>query len=1013
MKYTRKILKIVGISLSVLLILLIVLPLIFKNQIIAGIKSGINQNINAVVDFKDADVSLIRRFPKLSVRLEDVSVVGTGSFAKDSLLSTKTLDASLNVMSLFEDEMQIYAVELGSPRIHALVNKDGLANWDITKADTTSVSDTSTAPSTFKMNLEHYAIEDGYVFYKDEQAGMSAEINGLNHKGSGSFTDEIFTLSTSTSSDGASFTYEGIPYLSKTKTIIESDILVDTKTGKYSFNNSELQLNNLKVNANGFFQLVNDSTYNMDITFKSPSTDFKDVISLIPLVYQADFDKVKTSGKASFEGFVKGTYSETQMPAYDFLLDVSEGSLQYPDLPKPLKNISFSMKATNPDGQADNAVIDISKGHLEMDQDALDFHLLFKNPETVQYIDGAAKGKIDLSQISKFVKLDAATKLSGMVWADLFAKGNMRALQNQQGDFSAGGFLNFKDLFYASKDFPQPIQHGNMNINIANTGGIADQTTINISEGHVEIGNDPLDFTFQLKKPMTSADFSGTAKGRFNLNGISQFTKLEEGTSISGILNGDVEFAGSKTLIDKEAYEQFIINGIAGLKELRYVSTDYPKGIMVSSAAMNFTNKQLAIEHFNGNYLQSNFTANGNVSNYIGYALSNTPLRGNINVTVDKMDLADWMGVSTDTSSSSTTSSAPFPVPADLDIKINAKAGSVKYDGVEYKDIDGSLKLSNETVQLENVSANALDGNIVFNGSYSTLVNKTHPAINLNYTVKDIDIQKAFFAFNSMEKLMPVGKFLSGKLSSQLNLKGSLDGQLMPQLNSLTGNGNMLLLEGVLKKFAPLEKIAAHLQVDHLKEVSLKDVKSYIEFSNGQVLVKPFTVMVKDIEMQIGGMHGFDQSIDYIVQMKIPRSYLGNKGNALVYQLAAKANEKGVPVKIGDIVNLSIKLAGKMSNPTIATELKEVAGDAAKELKQQAVDFAKQKVDSAKGNIKDSLTQVKKNVTEDIKKEISNQVFGSKDSSGKTNLDSTKKKATETLKNTFKGILNKKKKTDS
>ena len=247
MKHLRKILKIVGISLSVLLILLIVLPLIFRNQIIAGIKSGINQNINAVVDFKDADVSLIRRFPKLSVRLEEVSVVGTGVFSKDSLLSSKTVDASLNLFSLFEDEMQIYAVELGSPRIHALINKDGLANWDIAKADTTSVSDTSSSPSTFKMNLEHYAIEDGYVFYKDEQGGMSAEIYGLNHEGSGSFTDEIFTLSTSTSSDGASFTYEGIPYLSKTKTNIESDILVDNKTGKYSFNNSELQLNKQKI----------------------------------------------------------------------------------------------------------------------------------------------------------------------------------------------------------------------------------------------------------------------------------------------------------------------------------------------------------------------------------------------------------------------------------------------------------------------------------------------------------------------------------------------------------------------------------------------------------------------------------------------------------------------------------------------------------------------------------------------------------------------------------------------
>jgi hypothetical protein len=31
-----------------------------------------------------------------------------------------------------------------------------------------------------------------------------------------------------------------------------------------------------------FFQLVNDSTYNMDIKFKTPSNEFKDILSLIP-----------------------------------------------------------------------------------------------------------------------------------------------------------------------------------------------------------------------------------------------------------------------------------------------------------------------------------------------------------------------------------------------------------------------------------------------------------------------------------------------------------------------------------------------------------------------------------------------------------------------------------------------------------------------------------------------------------------------------------------------------------
>ncbi len=75
-----------------------------------------------------------------------------------------------------------------------------------------------------------------------------------------------------------------------------------------------------------------------------------------------------------------------------------------------------------------------------------------------------------------------------------------------------------------------------------------------------------------------------------------------------------------------------------------------------------------------------------------------------------------------------------------------------------------------------------------------------------------------------------------------------------------------------------------------------------------------------------------------------------------------------------------------------------------------------QKIDSTKQTVKDSIAVVKKQVINDAKNELGRQIFGSKDSSTKsTSLDSTKKKATETLKNTFGNLLKKKKKagTDS
>jgi hypothetical protein len=105
----------------------------------------------------------------------------------------------------------------------------------------------------------------------------------------------------------------------------------------------------------------------------------------------------------------------------------------------------------------DNTVVDIQKGHIEMDNEPFDFRLLLKKPMTDMYIDAAAKGKLDLSKVAQFVKLEAGTKLAGLLNADIAAKGNVAVItQKKEGPFTASGFLDISNLAYSSKDFPQP-----------------------------------------------------------------------------------------------------------------------------------------------------------------------------------------------------------------------------------------------------------------------------------------------------------------------------------------------------------------------------------------------------------------------------------------------------------------------------------------------------------------------------------------------------------------------------
>ena len=77
--------------------------------------------------------------------------------------------------------------------------------------------------------------------------------------------------------------------------------------------------------------------------------------------------------------------------------------------------------------------------------------------------------------------------------------------------------------------------------------------------------------------------------------------------------------------------------------------------------------------------------------------------------------------------------------------------------------------------------------------------------------------KKLFMLSTTVQKLMPMGQFVDGKMNSQLSMNGKLGSDMMPDPKTLTGKGNLFLVEGVFKKFAPVEKLAQTLHSNQLK----------------------------------------------------------------------------------------------------------------------------------------------------------------------------------------------------
>ena len=125
-------------------------------QTMALVKKEINKQLNATVDFKDVKLSLLRHFPKATISIKGLTVVGKGEFAKDTLIAAAKLEATAGIFSVLKGkDIKVYGLYAYQPRIHLLMNAFGRANWDIAKPSTSETTDKAdTSASSFKMQLK-------------------------------------------------------------------------------------------------------------------------------------------------------------------------------------------------------------------------------------------------------------------------------------------------------------------------------------------------------------------------------------------------------------------------------------------------------------------------------------------------------------------------------------------------------------------------------------------------------------------------------------------------------------------------------------------------------------------------------------------------------------------------------------------------------------------------------------------------------------------------------------------
>lgn len=465
----KKFLKILAILVALILALILILPFFFKAEIVKLVKSELNKQLTATVDFDDASLSMIRQFPDFTLDLNGLSVVGQSEFKNDTLLYANALSLRIDVVKAFKGEFELKEFTLDQPRLKLKVLENGLANWDIVPVSETETASSAEADtSAFALQLKKLSLKDGELIYEDRQLQVFTQLKGLNATVKGELSTDQSEISTNLTIDGLTVNYEGVSYLSSIKTRFQALFLVDLKNEIYTFKKNSLYLNDLGLGFDGSVG-INGDQYTILLNFETNNTAFKQLLSLVPVVYASAFESVKTEGTFSLKGFVKGAYSETQMPAYGLDLQVNNASFQYPDLPVGVSAINGKASVESKTGQPDDTKINVSDFNFKVAKQPFSMAMTLSTPVSDPNFALSANGTLDFKQIAQILPPEFRSKMEGKLTADLRLKAKMSDIENERfNQVNASGSLLLQDFLIEDKSmFTLPVSVANAQLNFS------------------------------------------------------------------------------------------------------------------------------------------------------------------------------------------------------------------------------------------------------------------------------------------------------------------------------------------------------------------------------------------------------------------------------------------------------------------------------------------------------------------------------------------------------------------
>lgn len=391
--------------------------------------------------------------------------------------------------------------------------------------------------------------------------------------------------------------------------------------------------------------------------------------------------------------------------------------------------------------------------------------------------------------------------------------------------------------------------------------------------------------------------------GDINFNDLNRITKSGKIHDQKGIIAGTIRLSG--TLPDS-------IKPVAALPLLKpdisLVFKEFGAAISDSGTAVSgmtgslVINNDLVADSLSFTFREQHFIINALMRNFIPWVAGRPEV---LDITgevyVDRFVTSMFTEAESDTASVEGRALNMFP--ADVRANVRLRADSLIFYGLRAAGFSSNVEYKPYVFTFRNIAARGLDGLLA--GEFMLGKQKAGGYISkASLDVKSVNINKAFTAFNNFGQTFIVSENLDGKLTGTTTILSPLEDDFTIIKQALVAEAHLLITDGRLVNFAPVESLSSYLDLDELKNISFSKLENDLFISNSSVSIPRMLINSSAVNFTMYGTHDFNNDYSYHVRLLLSevlsrKAREKNRGISAFGQVQVDGSGKAtIPLKI-------------------------------------------------------------------------------------------------------------------